>query len=111
MYRSWSALWFGWTKNLYLGANRSWGMMVYMVAIMLFLYPMPWLALGILLANGDFAEILAISNYQLQITNYQWPITLLTISLSVIVIWQHYNLRGLGAEISDKRISKVVPAT
>jgi hypothetical protein len=61
---------------------------------MLFLYPMPWLALGILLFNGDFAEIMAISNYQL-------PITLLTICLSVIVIWQHYNLRRLGAEISD----------
>jgi hypothetical protein len=25
----------------------------------------------------------------------------LTICLSVIVIWQHYNLRRLGAEISD----------
>jgi len=70
MYRSCSALWFGWTKNLYLGANRSWGMMVYMAAIMLFVYPRPWLALAILLANGDFAEILAISNYQLPITNY-----------------------------------------
>ncbi|MEG3989554.1 glycosyltransferase family 2 protein [Microcoleus sp. S28C3] len=101
MYRSWNALWEGWTKNLYLGANRSWGLMVYMAAIMLFLYPMPWLALAILLANGDFAEILAISNYQLPITNYQLPITLLTICLSVIVIWQHYNLRRLGAEISD----------
>lgn len=33
--------------------------MVYMAAIMLFFYPLPWLALGILLANGDFAEILA----------------------------------------------------
>jgi len=31
---------------------------------------MPWLALGILLANGDFAEILAISNYHLPIANY-----------------------------------------
>jgi len=75
--------------------------MVYMTAIMLFLYPMPWLALGILLANGDFAEILAISNYKLPITNYKLPITLLTICLSVIVIGQHYNLRRLGAEISD----------
>jgi len=81
MYRSWSALWEGWTKNLYLAANRSWGLMVYMAAIMLFLYPMPWLALGILLANGDFAEIMAISNYKLQITNYQLPITLLTIAV------------------------------
>jgi hypothetical protein len=70
MYRSWSGLWFGWTKNLYLGVNHSWGMMVYMDAIMLFLYAMPWLALGILLVNGDFAEILAITNYQLPITNY-----------------------------------------
>jgi len=66
---------------------------------------MPWLVLAILLANGDFAEILAISNYQLLITNYQLPITLLTICLSLIVIWQHYNLRRLGAQISDKRIS------
>jgi hypothetical protein len=38
--------------------------------MVLFLYPMPWLALGILLANGDFAEILAISNQQLPIANY-----------------------------------------
>jgi hypothetical protein len=50
-------------------------------------------------------------NQQLPISNYQLPITLLTICLSVIVIWQHYNLRRLDAEISDKRISKVVPAT
>ena len=92
MYRSWSALWEGWTKNLYLGANRSWGMMIYMAAIMLFLYPMPWLALAILLANGEIANI---------ITNYQLPITLLTICLSLFVIWQQYNLRRLGAEISD----------
>ncbi|MEG3895871.1 MULTISPECIES: glycosyltransferase family 2 protein [unclassified Microcoleus] len=99
MYRSWNALWEGWTKNLYLGANRSWGMMVYMAAIMLFLYPMPWLALAILLANGEVANI--ITNYQLPITNYQLPITLLTICLSAIVILQHYNLRRLGAEISD----------
>ena len=59
MYRSWSALWEGWTKNMYLGANRSWSMMVYMATIMLFFYPLPWLALGILLANGDSAEIMA----------------------------------------------------
>jgi len=99
MYRSWSALWEGWTKNLYLGAKRSWGMMVYMAAIMFFLYPMPWLALGILLANGEIANI--ITNHQLAISNYQFPITLLTICLSAIVIWQHYTLRHLGAQISD----------
>jgi cellulose synthase/poly-beta-1,6-N-acetylglucosamine synthase-like glycosyltransferase len=99
MYRSWSALWEGWTKNLYLGANRSWGMMIYMAAIMLFLYPIPWLALGILLANGEVANI--ITNYQLSITNYQLPVTLLTICLAGRVIWQQYTLRDLGAQISD----------
>ncbi len=99
MYRSWSALWEGWTKNLYLGANRSWGMMIYMAAIMLFLYPVPWLALAILLVNGEVANI--ITNYQLSITNYQLPITLLTICLAIIVIWQQYTLRDLGAQISD----------
>ncbi len=99
MYRSWSALWEGWTKNLYLGANRSWGMMIYMAAIMLFLYPVPWLALAILLANGEVANI--ITNYQLSITNYQLPITLLTICLAGRVIWQQYTLRDLGAQISD----------
>ncbi|TAG93051.1 MAG: glycosyltransferase [Oscillatoriales cyanobacterium] len=99
MYRSWSALWEGWTKNLYLGANRSWGMMIYMAAIMLFLYPVPWLALAILLANGEVANI--ITNYQLSITNYQLPVTLLTICLAGRVIWQQYTLRDLGAQISD----------
>ncbi len=99
MYRSWSALWEGWTKNLYLGANRSWGMMIYMAAIMLFLYPVPWLALGILLANGEVANIF--TNYQLPITDYQLPVTLLTICLAVTVIWQQYTLRDLGAQISD----------
>ncbi|WP_293135319.1 glycosyltransferase family 2 protein [Microcoleus sp. bin38.metabat.b11b12b14.051] len=99
MYRSWNALWEGWTKNLYLGANRSWGLMVYMAAIMFFLYPMPWLALGILLANGEIANI--ITNYQLPITSYHLPITLLTICLCAIVISYHYTLRRLGAEISD----------
>ena len=60
---------------------------------------MPWLALGILLANGEIANI--ITNYQLPITNYHLPITWLTICLSVIVIWHHYTLRRLGAQISD----------
>jgi len=80
-------LWFGWTKNLYLGANRSWGMMVYMAAIMLFLYHLQWLALGILLANGDFAEILAISNQQSAISNYQLPIANYLVNYSGSIAW------------------------
>ncbi|NJR24264.1 MAG: glycosyltransferase [Richelia sp. CSU_2_1] len=101
MYRSWSALWEGWTKNMYLGANRSWGLMVYMAAIMLFLYPIPWIALARLLVDGELAKIVTITNYQLPITDYQLPITWLTICLIARVIWHQYTLRRLGAEISE----------
>ncbi|MEK0178613.1 MAG: glycosyltransferase [Oscillatoriales cyanobacterium] len=130
MYRSWSALWEGWTKNLYLGANRSWGMMVYMAAIMLFLYPIPWIGLFIILkqiislfilpsplgggftssffilpefpplggvGGGDFFHLPSSIFLKRFLSGVEGPSSL----LAIIVIWQQYNLRRLGAEISD----------
>ena len=97
MYRSWSALWEGWTKNLYLGANRSWGMMIYMAAIMLFLYPIPWIGLFIILKQLISLFPLSSSFFLLPSSFFLLPSSL----LAVIVIWQQYNLRRLGAEISD----------
>ena len=98
MYRSWSALWEGWTKNLYLGANRSWGMMVYMAAIMFFLYPMPWIGLFIILKQ-------LISLFPLPSSIPPWGgqggVLLASSLLVIFVIWQQYNLRRLGAQISD----------
>ena len=97
MYRSWSALWEGWTKNLYLGANRSWGAMIYMAAIMLFLYPMPWIGLFIILKQ-------IISLFPLSSFFFLHPSSFILLPssfLAIIVIWQQYTLRDLGAQISD----------
>jgi cellulose synthase/poly-beta-1,6-N-acetylglucosamine synthase-like glycosyltransferase len=97
MYRSWSALWEGWTKNLYLGANRSWGLMVYMAAIMLFLYPMPWIGLLIIFQNVSFLFPFPSSLFSLPSSFFLLPSSFITL----IVIWQQYELRRLGAEISE----------
>ncbi|UNU22501.1 glycosyltransferase [Microcoleus vaginatus HSN003] len=97
MYRSWSALWEGWTKNLYLGANRSWGMMVYMAAIMFFIYPMPWIGLFIILKQIISVFPLSSSVFSLPSSFFLLPSSFLVI----IVISQHYTLRRLGAEISE----------
>ncbi|PSB35612.1 glycosyl transferase family 2 [filamentous cyanobacterium Phorm 46] len=97
MYRSWSALWEGWTKNLYLGANRSWGMMIYMAAIMFFLYPMPWLGLFIILKQIISLFPLSSSLFSLPSSFFLLPSSF----LAIFVIWQQYNLRSLGAQISD----------
>ena len=115
MYRSWSALWEGWTKNLYLGAHRSWGMMVYMAAIMLFLYPIPWIGLFIILKqiislfplftlNPSTMWPLNPSTMWPLNPSTMWPLSVVEGSsflLAIIVIWQQYNLRSLGAQISD----------
>ena len=97
MYRSWSALWEGWTKNLYLGANRSWGAMIYMAAIMLFLYPMPWIGLFIILKQIISLFPLSSFFFLLPSSFFLLPSSFLVI----IVIWQQYTLRDLGAQISD----------
>jgi cellulose synthase/poly-beta-1,6-N-acetylglucosamine synthase-like glycosyltransferase len=97
MYRSWNALWEGWTKNLYLGANRSWGLMVYMAAIMFFIYPMPWIGVFIILKQIISVFPLSSSVFSLPSSFFLLPSSFLVI----IVIWQHYTLRRLGAEISE----------
>jgi hypothetical protein len=52
MYTSWTTLWEGWTKVLYVGAWRSVGLMLLLAVVMVSLYTVPWFGLGILLAKG-----------------------------------------------------------
>lgn len=52
MYTSWTSLWEGWTKVLYVGAWRSVGLMLLLAVIMVSLYTVPWFGLGILLTKG-----------------------------------------------------------
>lgn len=49
MYRTWSALWEGWTKVLYVGANYNILLMLLLAFVMLMLYSVPWLGLGLAL--------------------------------------------------------------
>lgn len=84
MYRSWTALWEGWTKVLYSGAQRSVLLMIYLALLMLSIYSIPWLVLLIVLGKN-----LLIS----------WQtIDLLTICLALIAICLQYNLRTLAAQ-------------
>lgn len=52
MYTSWASLWEGWTKVLYVGAWRNFGLMLLLALMMLSLYTVPWLGLGLLLVKG-----------------------------------------------------------
>ncbi len=84
MYRSWSALWEGWTKVLYVGAQRNLLIMLYLAMVMLIIYSIPWLGLIIILGKS-----LVIG----------WEtIDLLTIGIALIAIIIQYKLRTLAAE-------------
>lgn len=85
MYRSFGAIWEGWTKNLYLGANRRWKQMVYMAVIMLFVYSVPWLGLAIF-SYKFLVNTLGIQDF-------------VTLVLSCVGILLQYDLRRLGSKI------------
>ncbi|WP_242025517.1 glycosyltransferase family 2 protein [Leptolyngbya sp. FACHB-36] len=52
MYRSWTAVWEGWTKNWHLGSGRNWRASLYGAVIVLLIFTVPWLGLIALLIKG-----------------------------------------------------------
>jgi glycosyltransferase involved in cell wall biosynthesis len=84
MYHSWSALWEGWTKVLYVGAQRNLLIMLYLAMVMLIIYSIPLLGLIIILGKS-----LAIGLE---------TIDLLTIGIALIAIILQYKLRTLAAK-------------
>ncbi len=52
MYRTWSALWEGWTKVLYVGAQRNAVLMGLLAGMMVSLFCLPGLSLVLLLSQG-----------------------------------------------------------
>ncbi len=91
MYRSWGALWEGWTKNFYLGAQRNLWLMLYLALIMVLVYPLPWLAwlgLGVAAIAQPFTPIAAI-------------LTSVGFVLGVTAIALHYNLRQTIYQVAD----------
>lgn len=86
MYQGWTDIWEGWTKNLYMGSQRQWSLMLYMALILISIYPLPWLALMVLTGRfwgGEFA-----------------PIDWISAGLAITGVWQQYQMRRLGAMAS-----------
>jgi glycosyltransferase involved in cell wall biosynthesis len=84
MYQSWSALWEGWTKVLYVGAQRNWLVMLYLAIVMLLIYLVPWLGLITLTIHSLI---------------FGWHgIDFLIIFIVLIAIFMQYKLRTLFNE-------------
>jgi glycosyltransferase involved in cell wall biosynthesis len=87
MYQNWSALWEGWTKVLYVGADRSVAMMLLLGGLMLLLYSVP----------GGVAIALAF-----HATHWTWTdLGLLTLMLGALGL--HYQMRHSIAQALDSQ--------
>lgn len=79
MYRSFSALWEGWTKNWFLGSNRDYQSTLYCVLVTLLVFAMPWIGFAIGLINFVIAGLTI------------W--NAIVLGLSAIALLQHYLIR------------------
>lgn len=84
MYRSWAALWEGWTKVVYPGAQRSLQLILYMILAMLSIYLIPWLGLAVVLCKSLVLG---------------WkPLESIAIGMALVAIILQYKLRLLAAQ-------------
>jgi cellulose synthase/poly-beta-1,6-N-acetylglucosamine synthase-like glycosyltransferase len=82
MYRSFAALWEGWTKNFYMGSQRNLGAILYCAFAMTLIFVVPWLGL-----------ISSIVAYLLSDNGAQ-GFSLLAIAMSLVAIAAQYYLRS-----------------
>lgn len=85
MYRTWSALWEGWTKNLYAGGQRNLVGMAKFVVVIFLMCTVPWIGLFISIAHLT-------QNWSL------W--SLVALILSLITLAMHYIIRRIGSSAS-----------
>jgi len=79
MYRSFSALWEGWTKNWFEGSNRNYQAAFYCIFVTFLIFSMPFIGGAIALTQ------LAFSGFTIA--------TGLTLGFSAIALFQHYSIR------------------
>jgi cellulose synthase/poly-beta-1,6-N-acetylglucosamine synthase-like glycosyltransferase len=89
MYRSWSALWEGWTKVLYVGADRQVSLMAMMGMVMVILYGVPT------------AGVLVLLNLGLHPAGSLYNLGLL--ASTMLALAMHYKLRQLIAQALDSQ--------
>lgn len=82
MYRSWAAMWEGWTKVLYLGSQRNPLIMLALALVMLIIYFIPWLCLIFLISKNLIIGITTIN--------------FLSIGVALITILLQYKLYTLA---------------
>lgn len=87
MYRSFAALWEGWTKNLYVGSGRNLSGMIRFIALLLLVCTLPWVALVGLLTRSLFMPL----------NGWDWG----AIALSTITVLIHYDLRCVGSKLTQ----------
>jgi glycosyltransferase involved in cell wall biosynthesis len=81
MYRCWVTLWEGWTKVLYVGAQRNPLIMLLLATLMVSLYAVPWLELIILLLKYPFTGWVLLD--------------FVVITIALVAIWLQYRVRSL----------------
>lgn len=86
MYRTAAALWEGWTKNWYLGAQRNLPNTLYTVLMILWLCTVPWLGFIYFVSQG-------LSD------GFDWQPGI-GLAIALLSIWLHYRLRCEIATIS-----------
>jgi cellulose synthase/poly-beta-1,6-N-acetylglucosamine synthase-like glycosyltransferase len=88
MYRSGSALWEGWTKNLYEGVERNWQILFMFSLTMLVNYTLPWVGLIVLLTKmGRDGDLVGLE--------------MIALWLALGGIWVQYVLRRASAQINQ----------
>ncbi|MCY7274420.1 MAG: glycosyl transferase, partial [Phormidesmis sp. CAN_BIN44] len=87
MYRSFAALWEGWTKNWYIGSRRNLQRTLYGAFVTFLVFTMPWLGLLISIVHIIFFPI------------HWWDLSPIVLALTAIVL--HYNLRRLVQKFSN----------
>jgi cellulose synthase/poly-beta-1,6-N-acetylglucosamine synthase-like glycosyltransferase len=94
MYRSWRALWEGWTKNLYAGSGRNLGGTLSFIVLILLVCTVPWVVLAVSLVKffwvgWSLSEGVA----------YSFADTA-GVALSIITIGLQYDVRRRSAAVS-----------
>lgn len=87
MYRSWNALWEGWTKNLYVGSGRNLGGMLSFIALILLVCTVSWVVLAVLLVKLFWVGLSLLEGT--------------AIALSIIIIGLQYDVRRRSATVSQ----------
>jgi glycosyltransferase involved in cell wall biosynthesis len=86
MYNTWHSLWEGWTKILYVGAQRNAFMIILLAVVMVVVYTLPWLLILMLVVHKEAVSY----------APYEMLIASICLFLAIL---SHYFLRQCAGQI------------